>query len=310
MGKVAFLFSGQGAQHPGMGQGLYERDAAVRELVDGLEREMPGLRELCFEGSKEDLQRTENTQPSVFACDLACARALVARGVEPAAVAGFSLGEVAALTFAGALSLADGFALVRRRSELMAEASEANPGGMRAVVKLGSEQVERLAAEAGDCWPVNYNSAQQTSVAGLPEGLGRLDALVREAGGRSLPVRVSGAFHSPLMTPATEGLREWLAARPLAPTALPVLANATAQPYPTDPAEMGELLARQASSPVRWQQTVEALAAEGFDTFVECGPGKTLTGLVARIAPDATALPCETPEQLDEVLRHLEGSEA
>ena len=310
MGKVAFLFSGQGAQHPGMGKGLYDREPAVRELMDALDHEMPGLLELCFDGSKEDLQKTENTQPCVFALDLACARALVARGIKPDAVAGFSLGEVAALTFAGALSLSEGFALVRHRGELMAQASEQNPGGMRAVVKLDASTIEELAERAGDCWPVNYNSAQQTSVAGLPEGLERLDVLVREAGGRSLPVKVSGAFHSPLMLPATEGLRAWLSEHPLAPTQTTVIANVTAEPYPVEIAEMNELLASQASHPVRWQQTVEMLVSQGLDSFIECGPGKTLTGLVSRTAPDVWAQPAETPEQLDKVLEHLEGSQA
>ena len=231
-------------------------------------------------------------------------------GIKPEAVAGFSLGEVAALTFAGALSLSEGFALVRHRGELMAQASEQNPGGMRAVVKLDASTIEELAERAGDCWPVNYNSAQQTSVAGLPEGLERLDVLVREAGGRSLPVKVSGAFHSPLMLPATEGLRAWLSEHSLAPTQTTVIANVTAEPYPVEIAEMNELLASQASHPVRWQQTVEMLVSQGFDSFIECGPGKTLTGLVSRTAPDVWAQPAETPEQLDKVLEHLEGSQA
>lgn len=224
--------------------------------------------------------------------------------MKPACVAGFSLGEIAALTFAGAFEDSKGFELVRRRGELMADAAQKNPGGMRAVVKLPAQQVEQLAQEAG-AWPVNYNSALQTVVAGTPEALQKLDSLVREARGRALRVAVSGAFHSPLMASATEGLRVWLAQNPPKATNPAVWANACAKPYPDDPTAMADLLARQASSPVRWQQTIEGMVAEGVDTFVEVGPGSTLTKLVGRIVPGVTALACETPEQLDAVLEQL-----
>lgn len=304
MGKVAFLFSGQGAQHPGMGAQLAQREPAAKAVFDTFQKDMPDLERLCFEGTKEELTQTQNTQPAVFTLDLAVARALVARGVKPACVAGFSLGEIAALTFAGAFEDFKGFELVRRRGELMADAAQKNPGGMRAVVKLPAQQVEQLAQEAG-AWPVNYNSALQTVVAGTPEALQKLDSLVREARGRALRVAVSGAFHSPLMASATEGLRVWLAQNPPKSTNPAVWANACAKPYPDDPTAMADLLARQASSPVRWQQTIEGMVAEGMDTFVEVGPGSTLTKLVGRIVPGVTALPCETPEQLDAVLEQL-----
>ena len=162
MGKVAFLFAGQGAQHPGMCADLIESEAAARAVFDAADAVRPGTTEQCLSGTKEELSQTINTQPCVFAADLACARALEARGVTPDVVAGFSLGEVAALTFAGAYTDEQGFELVCHRAELMADAAEKNPGAMRAVVKLDSATVERLAAEAagedGACWPVNYNS--------------------------------------------------------------------------------------------------------------------------------------------------------
>lgn len=308
MGTVAFLFAGQGAQHPGMAASLLEREPAARETFERLEALRPGLTDLCLTAGKDELTRTENTQPAVFALDLAAARALEAHGVQPAAVAGFSLGEPCALTFAGAFTPEEGFSLVLERGRLMEEAAERNPGGMRAVVKLSAPAVEALAAKAGDCWPVNYNSAMQTVVAGLPEALGRLDDLVREAGGRSLPVKVSGAFHSPLMVSASVGLEAYLRNHQPVPAKVPVWANATARPYPAEPDAMASLLSSQASHPVRWQATVEALVGEGVDTFVEVGPGHTLTGLVRRIAPQVTALPCETADQLDAVLSHLEGA--
>lgn len=208
MGSVAFLFAGQGAQHPAMGVDLIEASPAAAEVFAIVDEVRPGTSEQCRSASKEELSQTENTQPCVFVHDLAAATALRERGVVPAACAGFSLGEVAALTFAGAFDTRAGFELVCERAALMAAAAERHPGGMRAVIKLDAEQVENLAKQAGeDCWPVNYNSPQQTVVAGAPEALQELDVLVKGAGGRAMKVAVSGAFHSPYMTEATEGWR-------------------------------------------------------------------------------------------------------
>lgn len=307
MGKVAFLFAGQGAQHPGMGKAMVERERAARTVFEGLEALRPGLSALCLEGSAEELSQTENTQPCVFAVDLACARALADHGVLPDAVAGFSLGEVAALAFAGAFSDEDAFRLVLARADLMAHASREHPGSMRAVVRLRAERVEELAAEAGDAWPVNYNSPLQTVVAGSEDALVRLDALVRQAGGRSLRVAVSGAFHSPLMASATAGLAEWLGAHRPRATRVPVWANATGEPYGSDPLEMAGTLATQASHPVLWTKTLRSLASWGVDTFVEVGPGTTLTKLVGHTLEGVRALPCETPEQLDVVVSSIKG---
>lgn len=311
MGKVAFLFAGQGAQHPGMCADLIASEPAAKAVFDAADAVRPGTTEQCLSATKEELAQTINTQPCVFAADLAAARALEARGVRPDVVAGFSLGEVAALTFAGAYTDEQGFELVCRRAELMAEAAEKNPGAMRAVVKLDAETVERLAAEAGDeCWPVNYNSPAQTVVAGTPEACERLDALVKEAGGRAMRVAVSGAFHSPFMAEAASGLAAYLADghEPAEPS-VPVLANRTAEPYPELAAERAELLASQVANPVQWVRTLERMAADGVDTFVEVGPGKTLTGLVGRTLDGVTALPCETLEQLEAVLAALSAKE-
>ena len=211
MGKVAFLFAGQGAQHPGMCADLIESEPAAKAVFDAADAVRPGTTEQCLSGTKEELSQTINTQPCVFAADLACARALAARGVTPDVVAGFSLGEVAALTFAGAYTDEQGFELVCHRAELMADAAEKNPGAMRAVVKLDAATVERLAAEAGEAWPVNYNSPLQTVVAGTAEACEKLDLLVKEAKGRAMKVAVSGAFHSPFMAEAERGLAAYLA---------------------------------------------------------------------------------------------------
>ncbi len=307
MGKVAFLFAGQGAQHPQMGVDLIEASTAAREVFEVAEALRPGTIEQLRSSSKEELSRTENTQPCVFAHDLAAAIALSERGVTPAAVAGFSLGEVAALTFAGAFSLSVGFEVVCHRAELMAEASREHPGEMRAVIKFEASEVERLAHEAGaECWPVNYNSPQQTVVAGSPESCAVLDRLVKEAGGRTMKVAVSGAFHSPYMQGASEGLAAYLHNGHMPQqTLIPVISNMTAQAYSTDPARAAELLAEQVCHPVQWVCTLERLADEGFDTFVEVGPGKTLTGLVKRTLKDAVTYACETAEDVEFVATAL-----
>ena len=304
MGKVAFLFAGQGAQHPGMGAGIAAASPAARAVFDAADSVRPGTFEQCCQGTKEELSQTENTQPCVFATDLACARALEERGVEPDVVAGFSLGEVAALTFAGAFSDKKGFELVCRRAELMAAAASSHPGAMRAVVKLDAARVEELAAEVarqadGDCWPVNYNSPMQTVVAGSPTACEKLDEFVREAGGRAMKVAVSGAFHSPYMADAAAGLAAALAGNEPAATRVPVLANRTAHPYPADPKSAAELLSAQVANPVRWTDTIRAMAGDGVDAFVEVGPGKTLSGLVKRTLEGACVYNVETPEELE-----------
>ena len=307
MGSVAFLFAGQGAQHPAMGVDLIEASPEAAEVFAIADEVRPGTSEQCRSASKEELSQTENTQPCVFVHDLAAAVALRERGVVPAACAGFSLGEVAALTFAGAFDTRTGFELVCERAALMAAAAERHPGGMRAVIKLDAAQVENLAAQAGeDCWPVNYNSPQQTVVAGAPEALQELDVLVKEAGGRAMKVAVSGAFHSPYMAEATEGLATYIqAGHAPSPLLIPVMANMTAAPYPADPRAASDVMANQVSHAVRWVDTLHALQTQGIDTFIEVGPGKTLSGLVKRTLSDVRVYSCETAEQVAAIADEL-----
>ena len=307
MGGVAFLFAGQGAQHPAMGVDLIEASPAAAEVFAIADEVRPGTSEQCRSASREELSQTENTQPCVFVHDLAAAIALRERGVVPAACAGFSLGEVAALTFAGVFDTRAGFELVCERAALMAAAAERHPGGMRAVIKLDAVQVEGLAKQAGeDCWPVNYNSPQQTVVAGAPEALQELDVLVKEAGGRAMKVAVSGAFHSPYMAEATEGLATYIqAGHAPSPLLIPVMANMTAAPYPADPRAASDVLANQVSHAVRWVDTLHALQNQGIDTFIEVGPGKTLSGLAKRTLSDVRVYSCETAEQVAAIADEL-----
>ena len=307
MGSVAFLFAGQGAQHPAMGVDLIEASPAAAEVFAIADEVRPGTSEQCRSASKEELSQTENTQPCVFVHDLAAAVALRERGVVPAACAGFSLGEVAALTFAGAFDTRTGFELVCERAALMAAAAERHPGGMRAVIKLDTAQVEGLAKQAGeDCWPVNYNSPQQTVVAGAPEALQELDVLVKEAGGRAMKVAVSGAFHSPYMAEATEGLATYIqAGHAPSPLLIPVMANMTAAPYPADPRAASDVMANQVSHAVHWVDTLHTLQDQGIDTFIEVGPGKTLSGLVKRTLSDVRVYSCETAGQVAAIADEL-----
>ena len=305
MGKIAFVFSGQGAQAPGMGKELYEcSDAAkaVFELCDGIR---PGTSEQCFNGTKEELTVTANTQPDMFAVEVAAARALVEAGIQPDALAGFSLGEISALAFSGAVSLEDGFKLVCRRGELMQEASNAADSAMVAVVKLPPEKVEELAGQFDQVYPVNYNSPAQTVCAGLSSSMDGFKAAVKAVGGRALPLKVSGAFHSPFMSSAAKGLAEVLAPMEFGTPSCPLYSNVTAQPY--EDGQFKDLLSRQVENPVRWQTIVENMIAAGVDTFIEVGPGKTLAGLIGKINSDVRALNVEDAESLKHTIEEVKA---
>ncbi len=304
MANIAFLFAGQGAQHPGMCEDLIASVSAAAEVFEMADAIRPGTTEQCLHGTEEELRQTLNTQPCVFAADLACARALESFGVVPRVACGFSLGEVAALTFAGALSDEAGFRLVCKRAELMEAAATQHPGEMRAVLKLDADTVTHLAQEVEDVWPVNFNSPQQTVVAGMPEALTKFDELVRANKGRSMPVAVSGAFHSPLMNSAAEGLAQYMSdAVQLSEPKIPVVANRSASPYPKDSEDVRkDMLATQVNHPVQWVKTLMWCKEQGINAFVEVGPGSTLTGLVKRTLSDVSALPCESYEQLQAVV--------
>lgn len=282
MSKIAFVFSGQGAQYPGMGETLALASPAAKAVFDLCDSIRPGTSAQCFSGTKEELTVTSNTQPDMFAVEVAAAAALVEAGVVPEALAGFSVGEIGALAFSGALSVADSFKLVCRRGELMQEASDAADTGMVAVVKLPPQQVEELAAQFDQVYPVNYNSPAQTVCAGLSASMGGFKAAVKAAGGRAIPLRVAGAFHSPFMASASEGLVHELAHCAFTTPKYTLYSNVTGLPYGAVEG-YADLLARQVISPVRWQTIVEHMIDAGFDTFIEVGPGNTLSGLIGKI---------------------------
>ena len=288
MGRVAFVFSGQGDQFPGMGKELYETNTAARKIFDLCDRLRPGTIRQCFSGTAEELKETANTQPCLFAMELAAAEVLREKGIVPDAAAGFSLGEVTAATFAGLFDYATGFTLVCRRGQLMQAAAEKQDTAMAAVVKLPAETVEALCAKHEGLYPVNYNCPGQITVSGLSSEMAAFSAEVKAAGGRALPLKVKGAFHSPFMADAAKAFAEDLAKTEMNPPTISLYSDVTAEEYSGDPAY---LLAKQIASPVRWEALVRNLIAAGVDTFIEIGPGKTLANMITKIDPAVKAMP-------------------
>ena len=296
MGKIAFIFSGQGAQYSGMGKELYDFSPAAKAVYDMADNVREGTSRQCFEGTTEELCKTVNTQPCVFTADLAAAYALVERGIKPDCVAGFSLGEIAALAFSKMLSDEEAFKLVCKRGELMDKAATENPGAMAAVMKITPQQVEEICSKFDKTYPVNYNSPAQTVVATTSENADKFCEAVKEAGGRAKLLAVSGAFHSPFMAEAADGLAEYMENVDFSQPETVIYSDVTAKPYE---GEYKALVKAQVESPVKWQTIVENMVADGVDTFIEVGVGKTLTGLVKRINGDVKAFKVETPADIE-----------
>lgn len=282
MGQIAFVFSGQGDQFPGMGKELSERYASASRIFAACDGLRAGTSAQCFFGTEEELKETKNTQPCLFAFALAACAVLSEAGIRQDATAGFSLGEICAATAAGLFDLETGFRLVCRRGELMQEAAEKQDTAMAAVVKLPTETVEALCAAHTGVYPVNYNCPGQISVAGLSQNLPAFCADVKAAGGRAIPLKVRGAFHSPFMREAAESFSEVLKTVSFVAPTVPLYSNLTAEPYTDDPAA---LLSKQICSPVRFEKLIRNMIGAGIDTFIEIGPGKTLTGMIGKIDP-------------------------
>ena len=283
----ALMFPGQGSQTLGMGMDLYERDRLVRDTFDEassvLGHDLVGL---CAEGPAELLARTDLAQPALLTHSIAVYRLLRRDGLSFDAAFGHSLGEYTALVATGAVPFGQAVRLVRARGLAMLEAARRSPGGMIAVLGLGDEAVERLCDELAGVWPANFNSPGQVVVSGRADALGELAERARVAGARRVvPLKVSGAFHSPLVESALEPLREALVAADWQTPASPFYSVCSLD---FEQERLPELLLRQLVSPVRFTQAVGALSAAGYDSFLEVGPGSVLGGLVTRIAPAAT----------------------
>lgn len=285
MGRIAYVFSGQGDQYPGMGKELAETYQAASIVFGMCDRLRPGTSAQCFEGTEEELKETKNTQPCLFAFELAAIAVLREKGYRPSAVAGFSLGEVAAAAVADIFDYETGFQLVCKRGELMQREAEKFDTSMAAVVKLTPEQVEEICAKYSDVYAVNFNAPGQVSVSGLSSQMKEFSAEVKKAGGRAIPLKVKGAFHSPFMEEAARGFAKELAKVDMKDMAVTLYSNMTAKPYTKDAAG---LLSEQICNPVQWEKLIRNMIADGIDTFIEIGPGKTLTNMIKKIDSEVT----------------------
>ncbi len=287
MDKIAFVFSGQGDQYPGMGKKLYETNPIARRVYDFCDGIRPGTLQQCWEGTEEELKETKNTQPCLFATELAAANVLLEMGVSPDAAVGFSMGEVAAAVISGLFDLETGFRLVCKRGELMQQEAEQFDTFMAAVLKLKPEQVEELCGKRKACYPVNFNCPGQITVSGLASELPQFLADVRAQGGRVIPLKVNGAFHSPFMNAAAAAFATELERAEQKPKCLELYSGMTAKPYTGN---VVQLLSEQISHPVQWEKTIRQMIADGINLFIEIGPGKTLTNLISKISTDVKAV--------------------
>jgi [acyl-carrier-protein] S-malonyltransferase len=303
---VVLLFPGQGSQKPGMGKDFAERYPAARDVFERADEALGiALSRLCFDGPEDELTRTHNAQPALLAHSAAVwAIAREAIGASVVAAAGHSLGEFSAYYAADSLNLEDALRLVRRRGELMLESGIARPGAMAAILGETKRPIEEICAEVtrdvGLVVPANYNSPGQLVISGEERGVERAMALCKEAGAkRALHLKVSGAFHSPLMETAAPGLAEALEKPSFKDPHFPVYANVNAEPV-TSAARAKALLLEQLSKPVRWTDDIRAIT-QRFPSalYVELGPGSVLTGLVRKIAPSVATAHCGTVADLE-----------
>ena len=306
MGKTAFLFPGQGSQAVGMGQALAREFPEARAVFAAADDALgTSLSRLCFEGPESELVLTRNTQPAILTVSAAAHAVYAARAPQADFVAGHSLGEYSALVAARSLSLPDAVRAVRERGTLMQEAVPAGTGAMAAVLGLEPEAVARVCAEAAGGEVVsaaNFNSPEQTVIAGSTAAVERASAKLKDSGAkRVVPLPVSAPFHCALMEPVKARLAEVLARCTISAPAIPVVTNVEARPN-TDAARVVPLLLEQVSAPVRWLETIRFLHGAGVTRMVELGPGRVLSGLVKRIAKDVEVLNVEDPTSLGKAL--------
>ena len=306
MSKIAFIFPGQGAQVCGMGQEFYEQTETGKEIFDKAS-ELLGFSvpELCFE-KNDRLDLTEYTQPAMVTASIAMTKVFVEKtGITPSVTAGLSLGEYAAMAAAGVMSWEDAIATVRQRGILMQEAVPAGLGAMAAVLAMDAQKIEEVIAPIDGVQIANYNCPGQIVISGRKEAVAEASERLKEAGAkRVLPLNVSGPFHSSMLTEAGEKLGKVLENVEVHTPQIPYVANVTAE-YVTDEKEVKPLLKKQVSSSVRWEQSIRRMIADGVDTFIEIGPGKTLTGFMKKIDRNVKALNIEKMEDIEKVKEAL-----
>lgn len=305
--NLAFLYAGQGSQHAGMGQDLYETYPLFRQILDDAPVDFD-LKKLCFEGPEDQLSQTRYTQPCMVAFAAGVTALLKERGIVPQAAAGLSLGEYSALQAAGVFTPREAIALAAFRGKAMEEAAQGMESAMYAVLNLDRntlEEVCRKASEKGPVYLANYNSPGQIVIGGGREGAEEACRLALEAGARRcLPLKVSGPFHTPLMAPAGKALEEHFAGLSFGEMAFPVYFNCLGRPK-TAEETIPQLLVRQVQTSVYMEDTIRHMADAGIDTIVEVGPGKALSGFVKKTAPHIRTIPVETAQQLEDAVTLL-----
>ena len=307
MSKIAFIFPGQGAQACGMGQDFYEQTETGKRIFDKATELMGfSMPQLCFE-ENDRLDITEYTQAAMVTASIAMMRVLEENGIKPDVAAGLSLGEYCALAAAGVMSDKDAIRTVRQRGILMQEAVPVGEGAMAAILALDAAAIEEVTGAMEGVWIANYNCPGQIVISGEKAAVEDACEKLKAAGAkRAVMLNVSGPFHSGMLADAGEKLGEVLSQVELHEPQIPYVANVTAQ-YVKNAAEVKELLTRQVSSSVRWQQSVEAMIADGVDTFIEIGPGKTLAGFMRKISRDVKTLNVEKLEDIGKVAEALKS---
>ena len=299
MGKTAVIFPGQGAQYVGMAKDFYDSFEDSKKVFDEADDVLDiELKKICFE-ENDDINKTEYTQPAMVAAEVAIYEHLKNAGLKADVFAGLSLGEYSALVAAGAMTLADGIKTVRRRGILMQNEVPLGMGGMAAVIAMDADRIAEICENTpGKVQIANYNCPGQIVISGEAEAVKAASAALAEAGAkRVIPLNVSGPFHSQMLVPAGEKLYDFLQGVDVAEGFAPYYCNADAEEI-TDAAKVKELLKRQVYSSVRWQQTIENMIADGVDTFIEVGPGKTLTGFMKKINREVKSINIATVDDL------------
>jgi [acyl-carrier-protein] S-malonyltransferase len=312
MNKIAFVFAGQGAQYVGMGKELADNIPVCREVFEEADKALGfEISKICFEGTKEELDKTENTQPAILTTSIAALKALEESGIKPDVVAGLSLGEYSALVCSGALNFSDAVKLVKKRGKFMQEAVPVGVGTMAAILGLGAEDVKAVCAEAKDLGivePANFNCPGQIVIGGEIEAVKLASDKAKERGGKVIPLSVSAPFHTSMLKPAAIKLEEELKAVKLGEIKTPVITNVTGD-YIKESVNIKELLKKQVMSSVLWENSVKRMIEDGVDTFVELGPGKALSGFVKKIDRKAIIVNVEDLKSLEKALEILNSQE-
>lgn len=306
--NIAFLFPGQGAQYVNMGKSLYENIEECREIFDRGEEllNMP-IKNIIFEGPEENLTKTENNQPSILLVSLACLKALQLEGIESDYVAGLSLGEYAALIYSGAISFEDGVKLIKKRASIMGSSLDKDAGSMAAVLKLDRDKINELldkASEFGIVEAANYNCPGQVVISGEIPAIKSSSKIAKELGGIAIPLKVSGPFHSSLYEKASYKYYDELKKVKINPLKKVVYSNVKGMPYSEDD-DMADLLRQQIMSSVLFEDSIKDMVSKGVDTFIEIGPGKSLSGFVKKIDKKVKVYNIEDMSSLKEAVKNI-----